>query len=76
MTPERRTELRTIARAYAFDVAFGGAPLVGAMTRAWAHSRSRAECRRVLADFLTAYRHFARRAGGATVRLALKEVHR
>ncbi len=76
MTPDRRAELRTVARAYAFDVAFGGAPLVGAMARTWGHAESREESRRVLADFNTAFRHFARRAGRAAIRSTLREVRR
>lgn len=74
MTPERRAELRRIARAYAFDSAFGGTPMLNALTLAWTFGETRAECRAVVRMFLHAYPMFARRSARALVRLTLRKV--
>ena len=59
MTPDRRAELRRIARCHAFDAAFAETPVVVALGRAWTEARS------VLAPLAgTPYRRLYERAVG------------
>jgi hypothetical protein len=74
VTPERRFELRAIARAHAFDAAFGATPMLTALARAWVNARTRTEGQTVVRMFLHVYPSYARRSARALVRLTLREI--